>query len=923
MTGPEELATRIHPARRPRRTPSRSAPRLAALTLAAPTLAALTLAALTAIALPGRPLAAQDTANNADQPPQTEAERILAATAWVEPPPEIADAVLAPRYLNVTLNQPSPDGRWFLHEVGDGPVTMDRFSRPFDELGGQFLEPQANRHRRLSTRSSAGLQVISAADGSVTDIEVPNGARVSAAGWSPDGSRIAFYVHFDDATHIQVADPESGDSRQVTRDPVLATMVTSFEWTSGGDEIATVLVPEDRPARPMPPGVPSGPQVKQTEDGRNVLRTYASLMATPHDEALLEWHVTGQLAVVEVDNRRVTRIGDPAMIRSFDFSPDGRHARVTTMVEPFSYIVPVTSFGRVEEIWDREGNVLAEIEETELNTGIRGAPSAPGVAGDEEEPDRRQMLWREDGAGLVFLRMDPEPEEEEDEEPAAEEEDEDERQNARRKDRVVLWAPPFGEADETVLYESDRRMANHRYSADYEWLFVTQRPGGGGGGPAAFGGGGGGRVTEFAVRLDDPETRHTISEWDSDDFYANPGSLLMDNGRAVGGGVFRFGGGGGGGGSSHIVEIAGDSGAESVFLTGTQYFEDPLAESPRSFLDRVDIRTGETERVYESSNDGESERITTVLDAAAGRYVVHRESPTEIGQSHLVDGETRTQLTGNVDYTPDLTNAPRERFTVERPDGFRFMVNVTMPPDFQEGEERPAMFWFYPREYEDQESYDEGARTFNKNAFPNFGTRSIEYLIRLGYVVVEPDAPIVGEAGRINNNYQHDLRNNLAAVIDELDARGIIDRRRLGLGGHSYGAFGTVNAMVHTPFFKAGIAGDGNYNRTFTPLGFQRERRHFWDAREVYLGMSPFVYANNLTGALLLYHGMHDQNVGTAPDHSPRLFHALNGLGKEAAMYLYPFEDHGPATKETLLDLWARWAAWLDVHLAEAERPVT
>ena len=893
--------------------------------LRALTLPALTLAALTAIALPGRALTAQDTATNADQPPQTEAERILAAREWVQPPSEIADAVLAPRYLNVTLNQPSPDGRWFLHEVGDGPVTMDRFSRPFDELGGQFLEPQANRHRRLSTRSSAGLQVISAADGSVTDIEVPDGARVSAAEWSPDGSRIAFYVHFDDATHIQVADPESGDSRQVTRDPVLATMVTNFEWTSVGDEIATVLVPEDRPSRPMPPGVPSGPQVKQTEDGRNVLRTYASLMATPHDEALLEWHVTGQLAVIAVDNRRVTRVGSPAMIRSFDFSPDGRHARVTTMVEPYSYIVPVTSFGRVEEIWDREGNVLAEIEETELNTGIRGAPSAPGVAGDEEEPDRRQMVWREDGAGLVFLRMDPEPEEEEDEEePAAEEEDEDERQSDRRKDRVILWAPPFGEADETELYESDRRMANHRYSADYSWLFVTQRPGGGGGGPAAFGGGGaGGTVTEYAVRLDDPETRYTISEWDSDDFYANPGSLLMDNGRAGGGAVFRFGGGGGGGGASHVVEIAGEDGAESVFLTGTRYFEDPLAESPRSFMDRVDIRTGDKERVYESSNDGESERITTVLDADAGRFVVHRESPTEIGQSYLADGDARTQLTNNIDYTPDLTDAPRERFTVERPDGFRFLVNVTMPPDFQEGEERPAMFWFYPREYEDQESYDEGARTFNKNAFPNFGTRSIEYLIRLGYVVVEPDAPIVGEAGRINNNYQHDLRNNLAAVIDELDARGIIDRRRLGLGGHSYGAFGTVNAMVHTPFFKAGIAGDGNYNRTFTPLGFQRERRHFWDAREVYLGMSPFVYANNLTGALLLYHGMHDQNVGTAPDHSPRLFHALNGLGKEAAMYLYPFEDHGPATKETLLDLWARWAAWLEVHLAEAERPVT
>ncbi len=856
-------------------------------------------------AAPSRGHALQDPPNGV-----SDAQATLESKEWVRPPEEIAEAVLAPRYLNVTLNNPSPDGRWFLHMVGDGPVTMDRFSRPFDELGGQFLEPQANRHRSLSIRNSAGLQVISADDGAVINIDVPDNARVSGAQWSPDGSRLAFFAHSDDETHIFVADPETGDSERLTRNPVLATMVTSFEWTAEGREIAAVLVPEDRPARPRMHSVPSGPQVKRTEDGKNVLRTYASLMATPHDEELLEWHATGQLATIALQGRRVTRIGAPAMIRAFDFSPSGDFARVTTMQRPFSYIVPVTSFGRVEEIWDRGGEVLAQISETELNTGIRGAPSAPGVSGDDEEPDRRQVAWREDGTGLTFLRMEESEQSDEDGEEGASESEGNERE--RPKDRVMLWAPPFEDGAEVVLYESESRMANHRYSEDYGWLFVTIRPSGDGG-----------TVTQHAVRLDDPETRYTLSEWDTDDFYDNPGSLVMGSGAAsTGGGRFRFGGFASTG-AEHIVKTSGEGENEAVFFVGMVYDEDPLAAGPRSFLDRVPIRGGEKRRVYESSNEEQFERITTVLDAGAETFAVHRESPTEVGQGYLVTSDSRARLTNNVDYTPDLTHAPRHRFTVQRPDGFRFLVNVTLPPDYQEGERRPAMFWFYPREYEDQDSYDERGRTFNKNAFPNFGTRSIEYLVRLGYVVVEPDAPIVGEAGRMNNNYQHDLRNNLAAVIDELDARGWIDRRRLGLGGHSYGAFGTVNAMVHTPFFKAGIAGDGNYNRTFTPLGFQSERRHFWDAREVYLGMSPFVYANNLTGALLLYHGLHDQNVGTAPDHSPRLFHALNGLGKEAAMYLYPFEDHGPATRETLLDLWARWAAWLDVHLAQQEAPVT
>ena len=159
---------------------------------------------------------------------------------------------------------------------------------------------------------------------------------------------------------------------------------------------------------------------------------------------------------------------------------------------------------------------------------------------------------------------------------------------------------------------------------------------------------------------------------------------------------------------------------------------------------------------------------------------------------------------------------------------------------------------------------------------------------------------------------RHDLRNNLAAVIDELDRRELVDRTRLAIGGHSYGAFSAVNAMVHTPFFKAGIAGDGAYNRTLTPLGFQSERRDIWEAPNVYLSMSLFLYANNLTGALLMYHAPADQNVGTDPQNSIRLYHALNGLGKTTALYMYPLEDHGPVARETLLDLWARWAAWLD-----------
>jgi len=840
-------------------------------------------------------LAAQ-ASNGSDQ---WDAQQVIADETFVAPPSSIADAVLAPRHLNVTLQELAPGGAWFLNEVGDGPVTMDRFSRPFDELGGLFIDAASNRERSLSVRSNATLQIISADDGTVVNVQLPRGARVSNARWIPDGSAVLFYAHTDTDTHIYAADPATGRTRQLTRSPVLATLATDFSVSKDGHTLATVLVPERRAARPQESAVPTGPSLKVTEDGENMLRTYASLMTTPHHQALLEWHVTGQVVLIDVESRRVTRVGEPTMVRALDVSPDGSFVRVTRMTKPFSYIVPVRNFGSVEQIWDASGQMLATIQVDSLDTGIQDRDAAGGDGPGGNATGKREVAWRADGAGLTFLEREvPATDETED----AIEDDEDERTGPQ--DRVMLWAPPFGDDDLSVVYASDSRLSAHQFSPDHRWLFLHERSGQ--------------RTHEFAVDLNAGEDKHTLARYESDDFYARPGMLLPDDGRVpvARRGFFGFGGATGDGA---VVRMSADG--SSVFYVGTQHATDPMAEGPKAFVDRVDIASGEKRRVFESDNAGVSEELSAVLDAEAGRYVVSRQSPTDVPQSYLRSGDALTQLTENRDYTPDLTSAPREEFVVERPDGFKFRVTVNLPPGYEEGTRLPAMFWFYPREYEDQEDYDEGARTYNKNAFPSFGSRSMEYMVRLGYAVVEPDAPIVGPEGKMNNNYEHDLRNNLAAVIDELDARGIIDRQRLGIGGHSYGAFSTANAMVHTPFFKAGIAGDGNYNRTFTPLSFQSERRILWEAKDVYLGMSPFLHANNLTGALLMYHGMHDQNVGTAPDHTPRLFHALNGLGKTAAMYMYPFEDHGPATRETLLDLWGRWAAWLEVHVKNADGP--
>jgi dipeptidyl aminopeptidase/acylaminoacyl peptidase len=352
-----------------------------------------------------------------------------------------------------------------------------------------------------------------------------------------------------------------------------------------------------------------------------------------------------------------------------------------------------------------------------------------------------------------------------------------------------------------------------------------------------------------------------------------------------------------------------------VYLAGTDRSDGAIL--PRAYLDKINIKSGAKTRIFAGRGDlletidaVDSDDIQVVYTTRQKKNVV-----PDCYANDLASGKSE-KLTDNVDYTPWYHDLKVERFQVTRVDGFKFRVKVTTPA--KHDGKLPAMFWIYPREYADQKAYN--ASTGFKDAadngrFVSPSSRSMAVLTLQGYAVVEPDVPIVGPAGKFNDNYVPDLRNSLWAVIDELDKQGLIDRDRLAVGGHSYGGFSTANALAHTPFFKAGIAGDGCYNRTLTPMTFQTEKRDLWEARETYLEMSPLLWANRVNGALLMYHGMEDANVGTNPINAEHLFMALRGLGKPAALYMYPYEGHGPVARETILDQWARWNAWLDVYV--------
>ena len=845
---------------------------------------------------------------------------------YTQPAEGIAKLVAAPRHLNVALSQPSPNRRFFLKEQSEGLPSVTTFGKPHYYLGGLQVDYKANRARALTTRGAIALQLLDPLTGKGIDIAAPKGATISGASWSPDSRQLAYLANFDDATQLFVADVASGKSVQVTKTPLLATLVTAVDWTADGKSVVVVQLPDGRRPEPKKPEIATGPLVRTWTDGaKDPERNYASLLDDPHDQDLLEYYTTGQLALIDVKTKAVRKIGAPAMISAVDASPDGQYFRVTMMQKPFSYVAQYTSFGSTEELWDASGKVLATIAKRPIRLGNdTTAGGGGGGRGGRGGETKRGLAWMPAGAGMYFVEAVPSARGDTTAgaapaggRGAAGRGGAAGGAGAARPDRLVNWLPPYGTADTKVLYTADGALSNVTLSDDAKTLFAATTNNGTG--------------ELYAVNLADPTKKMSIVRQrgytpafagrggrggggapgggrggagdDSLSFYNNPGAMLTKRGTL--------------GGQVALVSTDG-----AVFLQGTQYARDYLQNAPREFVDKVDIKTGTKARVFEGAKD-EYEALNATLDDDFTKIVVTREGPSKVPDAYLRDTKagTVTKLTNNVDYTPEFTNLVRKRITVTRADGIHFIVRVTLPADYKTGTRLPGMFWFYPYEYTDQAGYERTLRTENVNRFPAAGPRTIEYLATQGYAVANFDPPIVGETGRMNDNYVSDLVMNLTAVIDELDKQGMIDRQRLGIGGHSYGAFSTMNAMTHTPYFKAGIAGDGMYNRTLTPTGFQSERRDLWSGQKTYLDMSPMLLADKLQGAILMYHSLEDQNVGTDPISSIRMMQALRANGKTASLYMYPYEDHGPATKETLLDQWARWTAWLDTYVKHAGDP--
>jgi len=352
----------------------------------------------------------------------------------------------------------------------------------------------------------------------------------------------------------------------------------------------------------------------------------------------------------------------------------------------------------------------------------------------------------------------------------------------------------------------------------------------------------------------------------------------------------------------------------AIYLTGRG--SSPSGDRP--FLDRLDLQTLKAERLFQSDAKG-YENVEALL-SKDGRSVLTRAESRRDPPNYFVrtlPGDARRALTQFTDPAPQLAGVQKRLITYKRDDGVDLSATLYLPPDYKEGTRLPVMVWAYPREF--TSAADAGQVRGSNERFTLYGGPSHLLLLTQGYAILDnPSMPIIGEGETANDTYVKQLVAGAKAAIDKVVEMGVADRDRIGVGGHSYGAFMTANLLAQSDLFRAGIARSGAYNRTLTPFGFQSETRTFWDVPQVYVNMSPFWFANKINEPILLIHGEADDNSGTFPIQSERMYVALKGHGATVRYVTLPYEAHGYLGRESVLHTLAEMTAWADKYVKQA-----
>lgn len=746
----------------------------------------------------------------------------------------------------------SPDRQWMAELERPALPPIAELAQPEVKVAGIKINPATFGPAR--DYAYTALRLRSTAGGAVREVRLPEGARIGNLDWAADSQRLMFTLTGDDGISLWVMDVGAAAPQQLSGPVLNATYGAPCDWLPDDEGVlCKVVVRQELPAVS---GL-SGPRIEENVGRAAPARTYTNLLSSPHDEALFEHYLTSAVDHFALDGT-TTRILAPDLVDELTVSPDGAWMLVRSIHRPFSYHVPVSRFPKRTVVIARDGGKTVEIADLPL------ADEVP-IARGSTRTGRRTIGWRSDAAATLYLveALDGG----------------DASAEAEKRDRLSLLSAPFiGEP--TEIWRSEDRFSSVIWGRDDvalvgEWWFNNRR------------------YRSWRIQPDAPSAAPMLLEDRSyQDAYADPGDPMTAL-NAHGAWSLRF---------------TPDGGA---------FYREGTGASPEGvypFLDRVDLETGESERLWRASGDA-YEYVVDVLDDDASRFITRRESATEPPNYQLRSMRRRRPraLTRYPDPVPQLAGLDKELVTYTREDGVQLSATLYTPPGWRAKDgPLPTVFWAYPEEHKDKATASQITRSQHTFSRP-YGS-SVMFLLTQGYAVVSgPTMPIVGEGEtEPNDNYVQQLVWGAEAAVEAMVSRGVADPDRLVIGGHSYGAFTAANLLAHTDLFAAGIARSGAYNRSLTPFGFQSEQRSYWDATEVYITMSPFTHAAKINEPLLMIHGAQDPNSGTYPMQSERMYEALKGLGATVRWVELPYESHGYRSMEAVGHVHWEMSQWLE-----------
>jgi dipeptidyl aminopeptidase/acylaminoacyl peptidase len=777
-------------------------------------------------------------------------------TRYQLPPKEVVEAFDAPPLPAAIL---APSKQVIALSYRRAYPTIAELSQPILRLAGVRVNPNTNGPQRTTNIYAITLKRIS--DGAETKVTVPPQANLSNLHFSPDGNHLSFLNTKPAGIELWVADVATGRAKLVSGvDRLNATTGDPCDWLRDNKTLVCTMVAANRGPVPAEPSVPAGPNVQESIGKAAPAPTFEDMLKTAHDDALFEYYFTSQVAAIDATTGRKMLIGKPAIFDSISPAPGGEYLLVTKIKRPFSHLIPADGFPQDVEVWTRAGQLAKKIADVPTREGVplTGVQTAPrGIRWRQDQP--ATVVWVEalDGGDL--------------------------KNKVPFRDKVMSITAPFT-AQPSEFAKTEWRYAGVSFTEKgVALLSETDRASR--------------RVRTWVIA----STPRKLWERRQDSAYDNPGVPVLRNDSAAGG----FGGFGGGG-AAPIMQSG-----DYIFLTG----QGASPEGDRPFIDRLNLKTLETERLFRS--DGKSyESIVAPLDDEGKTILTRYETQTDPPNYYVRDLSTnaRRAVTDFKDPQPQLRGVTRQFITYTRKDGVKLSGTLYLPPGYKPGTRLPVIMWAYPREFGDADSASQ--ITGSPNRFTIVSGYSHMFLLLSGYAILDnPTMPIVGPGETANDHYVDQLVTSAEAAIDKVVDMGIGDRDRIGVGGHCYGAFMTANLLAHSRLFRAGFAESGAYNRSLTPFGFQSERRTFWEVPDLYAKMSPFWYAQNVKDPILLMHGEMDDNSGTFPIQSERFYMALKGHGATVRYVTLPFEAHGYAARETLLHVLAERINWFDKYV--------